>query len=510
MRSVGVLPLLALLRCTSPPTEVVVRFNTDLDPGTEVGTVRIAISRQGGTPIHDVPYDLQTPEYLRLPGEVSVRVSDPEDLRPFVIQITASPVAGVASPTVVREFVVSPTPTRTVVLDGWFSRSCASGQNDCGPDASCGRNGCEPSRRASLPELRTDVVVIAAGGEATCARRASGALLCWGLTSNGVDSPGPAVVAALSGTQRLAIGARHRCVTTVSDSRDQPRQALCWGDNELRQLGSSSTPGGPTPLVVEGLATPGAAPVELSAGAEHTCARLLGGVVRCWGDNRAGQLGDGTRATPTAPTAVAMPAGRVPVALTSGARHACALLSDGGVACWGANESGQLGDGTREGRTAPVMVQGLRRVTSVAAGSAHTCASRVDGTVTCWGDNARGQLGAGGPSSSPLPREVTTPFNAGEVIAGSSHTCLRGLNGLIACWGANDRGQIGDGTTDARTAPVVVTGADGVQQIAAGTAHTCALLATGAVLCWGDNRRGQIGDGTREDRPGPVGVRGLP
>jgi alpha-tubulin suppressor-like RCC1 family protein len=106
-----------------------------------------------------------------------------------------------------------------------------------------------------------------------------------------------------------------------------------------------------SPAVVQGVT----GVTSLAAGGRHACAVVDGGQVRCWGsDNFEGQLGDGTTDYPWSPVAVEGLAGAT--ALAAGDMHACAILSSGGVECWGWNAEGQLGDGSEQGRLAPVTV----------------------------------------------------------------------------------------------------------------------------------------------------------
>jgi alpha-tubulin suppressor-like RCC1 family protein len=128
---------------------------------------------------------------------------------------------------------------------------------------------------------------------------------------------------------------------------------------------------------------------------------MTAGGVRCWGYNEFGQLGDGTTTDHQMPVAVAgLPDSAR--AITTGGNFSCALKTDGGVACWGLNAAGQLGDGTYADSPAPVDVAGLANgVNAIAAGFYHICGVTTDGGVTCWGGNETGQLGIGTTVDSP-------------------------------------------------------------------------------------------------------------
>ena len=287
----------------------------------------------------------------------------------------------------------------------------------------------------------------------------------------------------------------------------------------------------------------GTTPEISAANDEFSCALLADGTVRCWGRNGGGQLGDGTtreagRLNPVQVLASGSTQGSSVLGgvtqISAGGFHACALLEDETVRCWGFNSGineGALGDGTATDRTNPVQVlasgstQGsnvLEDVTQISAGARHTCALLSDETLRCWGRNVEGQLGDGTTTNRRNPVQVLTGVQ--QVSAGVEHTCALLTGGTVRCWGANgdgfSGGRLGDGTTTDRLSPVQVLASgltqgtdvlDGVTRISASGSHTCALLSDQTIRCWGENGsfgsdEGALGDGTATSRSNPVKV----
>jgi FG-GAP-like repeat/Regulator of chromosome condensation (RCC1) repeat len=214
-----------------------------------------------------------------------------------------------------------------------------------------------------------------------------------------------------------------------------------------------------------------------------------------------------------------------PQQLVSGAAHNCAITAAGGVQCWGANYSGQLGDGTLYPRTRPVNVVGLSSgVIAIASYALHTCAVLATGTVKCWGDNTDGQLGDGTTTRRTQPVAVTGITSSATAIAVSdSHSCAV-VAGAVKCWGLNANGQLGNGTLISSLTPVDVAGVAGISELAAGGQkapdgpvvggltfgnHTCARTTAGVIKCWGSNSWGQLGDGTDVSSTTAVNVTGI-
>jgi alpha-tubulin suppressor-like RCC1 family protein len=346
------------------------------------------------------------------------------------------------------------------------------------------------------------------------------------------------IAAACTGSELIPLELRHRVLTRKHETLSEDQTATlvvagyshnciitanggvkCWGGNGNGQLGNGTNGDRDRPVEVIGLAA-GSGVTALATGDSHTCAVTAGGGVKCWGSNSSGQLGDGTLTDRSAPVQVTgLPSGSGVTALAAGGAHTCALTPGGGVKCWGANGSGQLGDGTLTDRTTPVQVIGPPSgsgVTALAAGGAHTCALTPGGGVKCWGANGSGQLGDWTFIEKSAPAEVSgLPTGSGvlALAAGGAHTCVVTAGGGVVCWGLNRSGQLGNGTNANSSTLVGVSGIPAgseVKALAAGLYHTCALTARGTVKCWGSGGLGQLGNGPRADNNTPEGVSMFP
>lgn len=311
------------------------------------------------------------------------------------------------------------------------------------------------------------------GAYHSCQVTPQGGVNCWGrnhiddMTSGGalgdgtrIDRAQPRAVSMFtSGMVAVQPGEFHTC------AMDQFGAVWCWGLAQGGRLGDGTTMSDKlTPAAVMGLGQ-GAA-IAISAGGTGGCALSRGGEVKCWGENVHGEVGDGTTTARSAPVLV-RDLGTTVVDVSFGLSHACALMRGGVVRCWGDNTNGQLGDGTQTERTRPVLVMGLFDIVRVSAGDRQTCAVRKGGEVVCWGEGYTGMAAIA---------EVT---GATQVSVGGAHACALLGTGGVMCWGANESGQLGDGTTAGRmTAAAVMSISDGTS-VSAGRAHTCARTRSG-------------------------------
>jgi alpha-tubulin suppressor-like RCC1 family protein len=362
----------------------------------------------------------------------------------------------------------------------------------------------------------------------------------------------------------VAAGAKHTCVM------QNDRSVYCWGDNAFLQLGVT----GPT-FAATAVPT-GLSADNLALGGDTSCSLSSAGVIACWGSNSNGQLAESTATTKSAtphtiPLTTMAPTAGAQVPLALGTAHACALLGDGTVSCWGRGDSGQVADtALPAAETTPNHVNVspgilLTGALFIGAGGDFTCAGLAS-SFSCWGKNDRRQLGpaAGAVAMTPTPQTTTTGTLTG-IWLGGAQGCLIQNAGTGRCWGNNSNGQTGTNSDPARfpylsdanikdnagtpfpgsfalgdlhsclrqlgarVGQIYCAGADalgqlgdgaGVDQqvyvpatlgaakaIAAGGSHACAILTDGSIACWGENDRGQLGDGTQIARHMPVGVR---
>jgi alpha-tubulin suppressor-like RCC1 family protein len=240
--------------------------------------------------------------------------------------------------------------------------------------------------------LASGVTAIAAGDNHTCALSTAGGVKCWGDNSRGqlgdnstTQRMTPTDVAGLaSGVTAIAAGIWHTCALTTAG------RVKCWGWNGWGQLGDDSTTDRLTPVDVTGLSS---GVVAISAGWYHTCALTIAGGAKCWGSNIFGQVGDNSTTTRLTPVGVTGLASGV-AAIAAGGGNTCALTMAGGVRCWGLNVYAQVGDHSLANRLTPVDVTGLASsVKAIDLGDFHTCALTTAGGVKCWGANRSGQLG---------------------------------------------------------------------------------------------------------------------
>jgi alpha-tubulin suppressor-like RCC1 family protein len=245
---------------------------------------------------------------------------------------------------------------------------------------------------------------------------------------------------------------------------------------------------------------------SVASGALYSCSVKNDGTVWCWGANQTGELGNTISGSPI-PVMVDA-AGRLFSQVSAGLgieikfvpspAHTCARASDNTAWCWGSDFVGQLGDGmssTASSTPVRALLMNGSDVMEVAAGNSHSCARRSAGAVFCWGDNTVGQLGNGTMNSSTTPVQTQLPVGAARITTGGGQTCELGVDGAAYCWGYNNFGQLGNGSTSTSPVPVrVSTLGAAVSEISAGYDFTCAVKTDRTLWCWGSNEHKKAGD----------------
>jgi len=322
----------------------------------------------------------------------------------------------------------------------------------------------------------------------------------------------------------ISAGENHTCAV-VSDGL-----AWCWGRGDYGQLGTGTIGDVLSPVRVNGSSW-GSGPdtvavTAISTGWRHTCAVTSDGSAWCWGRGSSGQLGTGTIGDVLSP--VRVNGSLIMTTISAGRDHTCAVVSDGSAWCWGLGGSGRLGIGPTGSVSSPARVNatswgsghGQVAVTAISAGAAHTCAVVSDGSAWCWGGARHGQQGTGSNRSVSLPARVNgSAWGSGHgqvavtaISAGTAHTCAVVSDGSAWCWGWGVYGQLGIGPSGDVLSPVRVNatswgsghGQVAVTAISAGQDHTCAVVSDDTTWCWGRGRSGQLGRGSTGTAPVPV------
>lgn len=233
--------------------------------------------------------------------------------------------------------------------------------------------------------------------------------------------------------------------------------------------------------------------VQLATGQSFACGLTRAGHAYCWGLNDRGQLGDGTTADRSVPTAVA--GGHTFSSIVGGSKHTCGITTQGEAFCWGKNDSGELGTGNRSylPNPTPSQVIGNHAFTHLAAGADHTCGLTSTGAALCWGNNYQGQLGNEIDEISVVPVDVLGDHSFTAIAAGYQHTCAIDSMGATRCWGVGMFGRLGNGDTADEFSPVLVEGTNEFTNLGLGGAHSCGVTSSGAGYCWGWDSYGQLG-----------------
>ena len=400
---------------------------------------------------------------------------------------------------------------------------------------------------ALVSELSSGVSAIDVGHSFACALKTDSTVWCWGRNNFGqlgrgsagspslVNSSTPVQVTGITTATQIKVGPQHACAVLSSGALQ------CWGQNgSSLGLGTLGAASASSPVV----------PYNISAGSDFSnlsqvafgedngCFLGTDGKVFCSGSTALHNVVKQNTATSWSDESFAQEVTGLPTAggikasqIELGQEHACALMDDGSVSCWG--NGGRLGNGTSTGTDQSTTTYSLAKFDStnnvtgaveIATGRAHTCALTSAGKVFCWGPysgTTNNPLGAGDTPVATYANEVK--ISAGVSLSGITHiaasrvsdstylghTCAINASGQVYCWGVNTSGQIGDGTTTYRNFATLVSGISSAVGLALGKGHSCALLSDQTVKCWGQNDFGQLGDNSTNTRSSPVSVLGI-
>ncbi len=413
---------------------------------------------------------------------------------------------------------------------------CGVVEDGCGGFADCG--DCELGTMCGVlqpgvcgPAITDGIRDITVGAHA-CVLLDPGRVRCWGPNQfgelgNGLighvgDDEAPSSMGDLpmGGTVAQVSAGSHICAVYV-DGR-----LKCWGGSTVGALGypNVNSTGTTTPEELPYVDVGGQVSVVVTGTYGHTCVLLDNGGVKCWGG--LALLGQASYVQGTCLTSCAEPAccigddeppsavgpidlGGRAIHIAVGSLHACAVLEDGSVRCWGRSWEGQLGtpsseaigddEPPSEGPIVPLPGRALR----VAAGDDYSCAMVASGQVWCWGDSSWGQTGVPGTESSP--KHVVLDGPAVDVAAREHQTCALMANRSLVCWGYGEGGRLGYGNTDnvgddespASVGSVPLGAAP--TSFGVGYKHMCAALDGNRVLCWGRGEQGRLGYGNTAD-----------
>jgi alpha-tubulin suppressor-like RCC1 family protein len=385
--------------------------------------------------------------------------------------------------------------TRAAGAAGFPGSPWAWGLNSYGQLGNGTTNGSTIPATVFLPAGAT-ATAIAGGLNHSLALTSTGQVLAWGNNSSGQLGNGGTTTSTIANSVNLPVGTTVTAIAagySHSLALTSNGQVLAWGDNAYGQLGNGTTTTSTTPIVVS--LPSGITVTAIAAGSSgsHSLALTSTGQVLAWGINNVGQLGNGTNSTVgcrciTSPVQVLLPSGTTVTALASNTDHSLALTSTGGVLAWGSNSSGQLGNSTLtttySNTPVPVGLPSGTTITAIAAGNFHSLALTTSGQVFAWGANGSGQLGNGTTTTSGCwciitPAAVSLPSGTSvtAVAGGNDYSLALTSTGQALAWGYNFNGQLGNGTTTNSSTPVSISLPSGttITAIAAGGSHSLVI-----------------------------------
>jgi alpha-tubulin suppressor-like RCC1 family protein len=337
-----------------------------------------------------------------------------------------------------------------------------------------------------LPE---PVIAVSAADRHCLALTVDGRVYAWGdntsyqLGNTGPSTHVPALVTGLTGVRQISAGYQSSLVLMADGT------VMAWGDNTYGQLGIGYGPSTEIPTPVPGLSDI----LVVSAGAGFNLALRLDGTIACWGIDNPYLLGTGVTPPPFGTVTSVANLSSV-VAISGGYNHSTVLTDDGRVWTWGANASGELGNGQAPDPSPfPVEVLGLPTIVGISTGQAQVLCVAADGNVWAWGLNSEGEVGI---QPTPSATDQLTPVQCkgvgriAAVSAGYYHSLALGDDGTVWGWGSDTYGELGVGGGGLQFRPVLVPEIDSLASVSSRWSHTLALRTDGTVWAWSSNRWG--------------------
>ncbi|MBK8256114.1 MAG: hypothetical protein IPK82_26025 [Polyangiaceae bacterium] len=395
---------------------------------------------------------------------------------------------------------------------------CVTLVNDCDPNAVCTNTpgsfscACPAGYEGDGKVCNARYTLVTSGPFHSCAIRQEGTIWCWGLNTSGQVGTGtsdaffvrPVSIGDAKDWQLVTAGSAYTCALA------QTGKVSCWGNNSFGQLGDGT-------IVAKTSPVPGATAFSdwtmIDAGTSHACGIRQGGIAMCWGRNNVGQIGDGTKDNNGDGTAdnelspVAVAGGGTYLTVSAGSDFSCGVRTDHTLWCWGLNSSRQLGDGTTTEAAAPVQEKSKATDwTTVDTGNAWACAVKQNGTRYCWGVNNFAQGGDGTQAAIVEPEQGDAVAEGKAVQLGwDAAACGIRDAGSVHCWGDGSLGQAAQSGAESIALSPTQVGTDADwKSISAGLRTVCGVRASGELLCWGTTSRGALASGFSADRSEPT------
>ncbi len=235
---------------------------------------------------------------------------------------------------------------------------------------------------------------------------------------------------------------------------------------------------------------------EISSGYNHSVALKPDGTLWAWGANSSGQIGNGDVNNMIFNSPIRMGTDSNWRTISAGNYHTVAIKTDGTLWAWGLNTYGQVGDGTTTNKNIPTQIGTDNNWSRISAAWDNTIAIKTDGTLWTWGVNHGSEFGDGSIFNYTIPTQVGTDSNWSDINAGHYHTLAIKIDGTLWTWGGNGWGELGDGTTTPKYFPIQIGTDTNWSAVSAGAYHSHALKSDGTLWSWGVNYEGEIGDGS--------------